>query len=241
MVNRRSRAPTTRWERSRAVCATCWSATGLERATLIGHSLGGGVAMQFAYQFPERCERLVLVSSGGLGDEVSLLLRMLSLPGAELVLPVACNRWIHDAGVNVAGWLAKIGLHTNPRIDEAWNGYGSLADAETRTAFIHTLRSVVDVVGPARQRGRSALPRGRSSDADHLGRPRSHDPGRAGSRDARGDSGQPPRDLRQHRPLSPLRAPRAVLRGRDGIHGRDHSVRLSSVAVLRASPALLPP
>src|SRR5215210_8096120 len=58
-------------------------ALGHERATVVGHSLGGGVAMQFAYQFPERCERLVLVSSGGLGPEVSLLLRAVSLPGAE--------------------------------------------------------------------------------------------------------------------------------------------------------------
>src|SRR4029077_19878319 len=61
-------------------------ALGHERATLVGQSFGGGVVMQFAYQFPERCERLVLVSSGGLGDEVNLLLRLLALPGAELVL-----------------------------------------------------------------------------------------------------------------------------------------------------------
>ena len=78
-------------------------AFGHERATLVGQSLGGGVAMQFAYQFPERCERLVLVSSGGLGDEVNVLLRLLTLPGAELVLPLACNHWVHDAGVRVAG------------------------------------------------------------------------------------------------------------------------------------------
>jgi len=120
---------------------------GHERATILGQSLGGGVAMQFAYQFPERCERLVLVSSGGLGDEVNLLLRLLALPGAEFVLPLACTNWIHAAGVNVAGWLAKIGLRTSPYVTEIWDSYGSLADAETRTAFIHTLRSVVDVEG----------------------------------------------------------------------------------------------
>src|SRR6185436_15596878 len=56
---------------------------GHERVTVVGHSLGGGIAMQLAYQFPELCERLVLVSSGGLGREVSLLLRALSAPGAE--------------------------------------------------------------------------------------------------------------------------------------------------------------
>ena len=122
-------------------------ALGHERATLVGQSFGGGVAMQFAYQFPERCERLVLVSSGGLGDEVNLLLRLLAMPGAELVLPLACNNWLHDAGVSVAGWLRRIGVHTGPHIDEAWSSYGSLADGQTRTAFLHTLRSVIDVAG----------------------------------------------------------------------------------------------
>ena len=122
-------------------------ALGHERATLVGQSFGGGVAMQFAYQFPERCERLVLVSSGGLGDEVNMLLRLLALPGAEFVLPLACTNWFHDAGVSVAGWLANIGIHTGAHLTEVWNSYGSLADAETRTAFLHTLRSVIDVTG----------------------------------------------------------------------------------------------
>jgi len=122
-------------------------ALGHERATVVGHSLGGGVAMQFAYQFPEHCERLVLVSSGGLGDEVNLLLRLLTLPGAELVLPLACTNWVHHAGENVSGWLRNIGLRTGPHVTEIWDSYGSLADAETRTAFVHTLRSVVDVAG----------------------------------------------------------------------------------------------
>ncbi|RYI99783.1 MAG: alpha/beta fold hydrolase, partial [Actinomycetales bacterium] len=61
---------------------------GVERVTLVGHSLGGGIAMQFFYLFPERVERLVLVSSGGLGREVSVLLRAAALPGADQVLGV---------------------------------------------------------------------------------------------------------------------------------------------------------
>ena len=64
---------------------------GVERATLVGHSLGGGVAMQFAYQHPELCERLVLVSSGGLGHSVSPLLRAAALPGSEWVLPAVAR------------------------------------------------------------------------------------------------------------------------------------------------------
>ena len=61
-------------------------ALGHERATLVGHSLGGGIAMQFAYQFPEITERLVLVSSGGLGPEVSPVLRAAALPGADMFI-----------------------------------------------------------------------------------------------------------------------------------------------------------
>ena len=122
-------------------------ALGHERATLVGQSLGGGVAMQFAYQFPERCERLVLASSGGLGDEVNVLLRLLALPGAEIALGLGCNSWVHDAGMHVAGWLTNIGVHTSPKLGDIWDSYGSLADGDTRTAFLHTLRSVVDVAG----------------------------------------------------------------------------------------------
>ena len=120
---------------------------GHERATIVGHSLGGGVAMQFAYQFPERCERLVLVSSGGLGKEVSPLLRALSLPGAEFVLSLGCSPGIRDAGDSVARWLAKVGLRPAPNAKQIWKSYSSLSDAETRTAFLHTLRSVIDVGG----------------------------------------------------------------------------------------------
>lgn len=122
-------------------------ALGHERATMVGQSLGGGIVMQFAYQFPERCERLVLVASGGLGEEVNLLLRALTLPGVEYVLPLFCARQVHDAGAAIAGWMRRIGVRPPPNIDEMWESYGSLADDETRAAFLHTLRSVVDRSG----------------------------------------------------------------------------------------------
>ena len=63
------------------------SALGIQKATLVGQSLGGGVAMQLAYQHPGVAERLVLVSSGGLGRDVSRLLRLFTLPGIEYVMP----------------------------------------------------------------------------------------------------------------------------------------------------------
>jgi len=122
-------------------------ALGHERVTLVGQSLGGGVVMQFAYQFPERTARLVLVSSGGLGQEVNVLLRALTLPGSEYVLPLACTSLVHDAGVAIGGWMRNLGLGPSPQLMQIWESYGSLADPETRAAFLHTLRSVVDQSG----------------------------------------------------------------------------------------------
>jgi pimeloyl-ACP methyl ester carboxylesterase len=120
---------------------------GFERGTVVGHSLGGGIALQFAYQFPEYCEQLVLVSSGGLGKEVHLLLRAAALPGAELVLPLITRDWAIGAGSAVAGFLDRFGFSAGPDLAEAARGYASLADRGAREAFLHTLRAVVDLEG----------------------------------------------------------------------------------------------
>jgi pimeloyl-ACP methyl ester carboxylesterase len=117
---------------------------GIERATFVGHSLGGGVAMQLAYQFPERCERLVLVSSGGLGREVSPLLRAATLPGSEIVLPVLASTGLLQVGERIGRALAAIGLRPATDVEEIARGHASLHDAEARAAFLHTLRSIVD-------------------------------------------------------------------------------------------------
>jgi len=120
---------------------------GHERVTVVGHSLGGGVAMQFAYQYHERCERLVLVSSGGLGREVSIALRAATLPGAEFVLPVIANHYVRDAGVALGRLMSRLPVRPRPSVSEAARGYASLADGPARSAFVHTLRSVVEPGG----------------------------------------------------------------------------------------------
>jgi pimeloyl-ACP methyl ester carboxylesterase len=121
-------------------------ALGIERATLVGHSFGGGVAMQFAYQHPERCERLALVSSGGLGSEVSWILRAMTLPGAEYLMPVLFPSYVRDLGNGVSRWLRRLGLRV-PNIEEQWRSYVTLTEPANRHTFVHTLRSVVDVAG----------------------------------------------------------------------------------------------
>jgi pimeloyl-ACP methyl ester carboxylesterase len=122
-------------------------ALGHERATFVGHSLGGGIAMQLAYQFPEHCERLVLVASGGLGREITPLLRAASLPGAELVLPLLADERLMGAGRAVGRLLGRVGLRVHTDVGEVLRGHASLSDGETRAAFLHTLRTIVDPLG----------------------------------------------------------------------------------------------
>ncbi len=120
---------------------------GHERGTICGHSLGGGIAMQVAYQFPELVGRLVLVASGGLGREVSLFLRAVTLPGAELVLPLIASRPLLDAGAAVSRALGRLGLQAGSDLGEIARGIASLNEVGARRAFVHTARSVIDPGG----------------------------------------------------------------------------------------------
>jgi pimeloyl-ACP methyl ester carboxylesterase len=120
---------------------------GHERATVVGHSLGGGVAMQFAYQFPQMVERLVLIGSGGLGKEVSLLLRALTLPGTEYVLPALLAPQIHAVVGSMGRVLGRLGLRADPFLGEVWESWSRLTDVRAQRAFIHTIRAVIDVAG----------------------------------------------------------------------------------------------
>ena len=117
-----------------------------ERATLVGHSLGGGVAMQFTYQFPEMVERLVLVSSGGLGPDVSPILRAAALPGAELFISATAGVGSRVGSI-VGRGLGLVGLRPNTDVAEVTRGYATLTDPDRRKAFVATLRSVVGMEG----------------------------------------------------------------------------------------------
>lgn len=119
---------------------------GIGPVTVVGQSLGGGVAMQLAYQHPELVERLVLVSSGGLGREVSWILRLLTLPGAEYALPLVFPGFVREWGNAFGGALARIGLRA-PHLEEIWQAYASLTETDNRQAFVRTLRAVIDLGG----------------------------------------------------------------------------------------------
>jgi pimeloyl-ACP methyl ester carboxylesterase len=123
------------------------AAVGVERATLVGHSLGGGVAMQFFYQFPQRVERLVLISSGGLGREVSPMLRTAALPGVSALLALTINSRLIGALGEAGRRLRQRGVGAGVYMQAVARALGPLENAEARSAFLHTLRAVIDVHG----------------------------------------------------------------------------------------------
>lgn len=114
--------------------------------TVVGHSFGGGIAMQLAYQHPHLVDRMVLVGSGGLGREVSWLLRILTLPGAEYLMPVWFPKPLVDRATEVGRQLGRRNIRS-PKLGEMWRAYSSLAGAPNRKAFVRTMRGVIEPGG----------------------------------------------------------------------------------------------
>ncbi len=107
---------------------------GIDSVTVVGHSLGGGVAMQFAYQFPERTERIVLISTGGLGRDVTRFIRFLTLPGSGVAMGAATLRpWrpLVSAGLRA---MSRTGITAARDLDEVADIYAAFADADHRRA-----------------------------------------------------------------------------------------------------------
>ncbi|HKP90802.1 MAG TPA: alpha/beta hydrolase [Thermoleophilaceae bacterium] len=120
---------------------------GIDRASIVGHSLGGGVAMVFFYQFPQRTERLGLISAGGLGDEVSPMLRSAALPGAQALLSLAANRRIVDRLARAGERMRANGNRKGVYLEAVARAMRPLERPGARNAFIQTLRAVIDVKG----------------------------------------------------------------------------------------------
>ena len=122
---------------------------GVERATIVGHSLGGGVAQQFAYQYPDRVERLVLVASGGLGAEVNPVFRLASVPGAGPAIALSSQSVVRRPVLAASRLLARGGMFDPWDVEEVAHVWKGLRDRGTRSAFLRTLRAVVDYRGQA--------------------------------------------------------------------------------------------
>jgi pimeloyl-ACP methyl ester carboxylesterase len=123
------------------------AAIGIDRASIVGHSLGGGVAMQFFYQFPQRVERLALVSSGGLGREVSPLLRTAALPGMSALLSLTIHPRLLGALRGSGTHLRQRGLGVGVYLQAIARALRPLENSDARQAFLHTLRAVIDIHG----------------------------------------------------------------------------------------------
>lgn len=119
----------------------------IKKASLIGHSFGGGIATQFSYQFPERTERMILVGSGGLGRSVNPLLRLFALPGSGPVLAAGTTPPVYQAAHRVFRFLHRSGLPYTIDMEQATEAYAGLRDKQARFAFRHLLRAVIDVRG----------------------------------------------------------------------------------------------
>lgn len=120
---------------------------GIDRVTVIGHSFGGGVAMQFAYQFPERTERLVLISSGGLGPEVTYAIRAITLPGFHQFVSLLNLPGIRNVTRALLTGLADSGISALQDLDEVAEILESWRDTNTRRAIQHVVRNCIDLRG----------------------------------------------------------------------------------------------
>jgi pimeloyl-ACP methyl ester carboxylesterase len=123
------------------------TAVGVERATIVGHSLGGGVAMQFFYQFPQRVERLALISSGGLGREVGPVLRTAALPGTSALLSLTIHPRLLGAIRAAGARMRSRGIGAGAYLQAVARALSPLQSRASREAFLQTLRAVIDVRG----------------------------------------------------------------------------------------------
>ena len=183
---------------------------GIDRVTLVGHSFGGGVAMQFAYQFPERTERLVLVGSGGLGPEVTPVIRAITTPGFEhLMGPLTLPGVRHVAAAAMRA-LKRTGMKEFRDFDEVAAIYETFREYDARSAIAHVTRAVVDWRGQVvtmadRAYLTEAMPLCVIWGEDDRVIPASHADLAAAARPRR-----PRRGDRQRRPLPAQGPPRAV-------------------------------
>jgi pimeloyl-ACP methyl ester carboxylesterase len=122
------------------------SVLDVDRVTVVGHSLGGGVAMQFAYQFPQLVERLILVGAGGVTGDVNVALRLASLPLASEALALLRLPLVLPA-LQAAGRIAGTALgstRVGRDLPEMLRILADLPEPTASSAFARTLRAVVD-------------------------------------------------------------------------------------------------
>jgi pimeloyl-ACP methyl ester carboxylesterase len=117
---------------------------GIDKVTVVGHSFGGGVAMQFGYQFPERTERMVLVAPGGLGPDVTPAIRAITLPGFHQAMGLLTMPGVRQLTRTTLCALAASGIPAARDLDEVARIVESFRDPRARAAIRHVVSAVVD-------------------------------------------------------------------------------------------------
>jgi pimeloyl-ACP methyl ester carboxylesterase len=117
---------------------------GIDKATVVGHSFGGGIAMQFGYQFPERTERMVLVSPGGLGPDVTPLIKLVQAPGWEPTMRLLTQPGVRHVGTTALRTLSRVETTVTRDLGEVAEILESWRDRRTRFAIRHLVRAVID-------------------------------------------------------------------------------------------------
>ena len=117
---------------------------GIDKVTVVGHSFGGGIAMQFAYQFPERTERMVLVSAGGLGPDVTPLIKLIQAPGWEPTMALLTRPGLRHVATTALRSAARVESRLTRDLDEVATIVDSWSDRRTRFAIRHLVRAVID-------------------------------------------------------------------------------------------------
>ena len=202
---------------------------GIDKVTVVGHSFGGGVAMQFAYQYPERTQRVMLVSSGGLGPEVTPLIKLVQAPGWEGVMSVLTLPGIRHLETTALRALSSYGpgpLRKYTRdLDEAASIVESWRDRRTRFAVRHLVRAVIDWRGQIVTMSDRAYLTETHADGRRVGAGRPGHPGAALQQRGGAGAGRNRHRAARQRPLPAPRPPGGVrpaarpVRQRDGALG----------------------
>ena len=120
---------------------------GIDKVTVVGHSFGGGVAMQFAYQFPERTHRVILVSSGGLGPDVTPAIRAITTPGFHQFMGVLTLPGLRHLTTTTMRLMSRSRLPHTRDLAEMADIVETFRDPRARAAIRHVVRAVVDWSG----------------------------------------------------------------------------------------------
>lgn len=126
-------------------------ALGIERASLVGHSMGGGTAIKFSGLHPGRVEKLILVDTAGWPHGLAFRSRIFSLPGVgEFLMGLKANWFIRMNLANL--WFFKKESLSEDNFENLTRFLKIVGTTEwvmsvLRKRFFHTLSEEIERLG----------------------------------------------------------------------------------------------